>query len=172
MPITDYSLYNGPGFEGEIVTSEPTLIRGTFEEYRNGDSVRLPFGRAVRRHTDGTIRALTTSATTGFGVTVRVNTYEAAEDGTTGIPPTETVTLLKKGPIFMIAEVAINHLTDSVFFRFDAQTTPGAFDAVGRVRNNVNNDGAAHAIAAPTGCRFLASAAAGALVPVYVDFGG
>ena len=172
MPITDYSLYNGPGFEGDIVTTEPTLIRGTFEELRNGDSARLPFGRAVRRHTDGTIRALTTAATTGFGITVRVNTYEATEAGDTGIPTTETVTLIRQGPIWMVAEVAINHLTDSVFFRFDAQTTPGAFDAVGRVRNNVNNDGDAHAIAAPAGCRFLASAAAGALVPVFVNFGG
>lgn len=172
MPITDYALYSGPGFEGEIVTSEPTLIRGTFEEYRNGDTSRLPFGRVVRRHTDGTIRALTTSATAGFGVTVNVNTYEASESGDTGIPPSETVTLLRQGPIWMVAEVAINHLTDSVFFRFDAQTTPGAFDAVGRVRNNVNNDGSAHAIAAPAGSRFLASAAAGALVPVFVNFGG
>lgn len=172
MPITDYALYNGPGFEGDVVTTEPTLIRGTFEEYRNGETVRLPFGRVVRRHTDGTIRALTTSATTGFGVAVRVNTYEASATGDTGIPAEETVTLLRTGTIWMVAEVAVNHLTDSVFFRFDTQTVPGAFDGVGRVRINVNNDGAAHAVAAPTGSRFLASAAAGALVPVFVNFGG
>lgn len=172
MPITDYSLYNGPGFEGEIVTTETTLIRGTFEEYRNGETVRLPFGRVVRRHADGTIRALTDSATAGFGVTVRVNTYEASATGETGIPPEETVTLLRTGTIWMVAEVAIDHLTDSVFFRFDAQTTPGNHDGIGRVRNDINDDGGAKAIAAPTGARFLASAAAGGLVPVFINFGG
>ena len=171
MPITDYT-FTSTGYEGSLVTTEPNLIRGTYEELQNGDTARLPFGRAVRRHTDGTIRAFTTALNVPWGVTVRVNSYEPAEDGSNGIPTEQPVTLLKKGAIWMMAEVAINHLTDSVFFRFDAQTTPGTYDAVGRVRNNVNNDGSAHAVAAPTGCRFLASAAAGALVPVYLDFGG
>ena len=172
MPITDYALFTERGYEGDLVTTEPRLIRGTFEELRNGETVRLPFGRAVRRHTDGTIRALTAAATTPFGITVSVNTYEKDADGNSGIPAGQTVTLLRRGTIWMIAEVAINHLTDSVFFRFDAQTTPGAYDAIGRVRNNVNNDGSANAIAAPSACRFLQSAAAGQLVAVYVDFGG
>lgn len=172
MPITDTGYYMERGYEGSIATMEPRLVRGTFEELINGDSVRIPFGRAVRRHTDGTIRALTTAANVPWGITVRNNAYEPEADGSTGTPAGQPLTLLRKGAIYMVAEVAINHLTDSVFFRFDAQTTPGAFDAVGRVRINVNNDGSAHAVAAPAGCRFLESVAAGEVVAVYLDFGG
>lgn len=174
MPQKSYSVFQPKGFEGSLYREEGGLsVTGTTGEFVNGQTTRLPYGRVVVAGTlPGEVVLPSADGQTPIGITVQQNAYEKAEDGTDGVPPDRPVAVLKRGAVLMVAETAIS-TTDDPHFRFAAQATPGAHDAIGRVRPDVNAIGSAeHADKIDNNSKFLAAANAGELVPVWVDFGG
>lgn len=172
MPQTDYSIYMESGFEGQIPNDRvASHIRGTQDEYVNGDTAAIPFGRVIRLDaTDPTkVLPLSADAQTMAGVTVFRHSHEKAADGTAGIPVERPIAIMIEGEINMIAEVVVTP-ADTVFARFLANGSPGAFDGIGRVRTNADNGGAIERADAVPNAKFLTSAAAGELVRVYVNF--
>ena len=172
MPQTDYPIYMPTGFEGQIPNDRMVKhIRGTQDEYVNGHTAAIPYGRVVRLDaTDPTkVLPLSADAQTMAGVTVFSHIYEKAADGTAGVPVERPISFLVEGEINMIAEEAVTP-ADTVFARFLANGSPGASDGIGRVRTDADNGGATERADAVPNAKFLTSAAAGEIVRVYVNF--
>lgn len=171
MPQTSYTIYQDKGFEGMIANSRHNYhIRGTQDELVNGHTAMIPFGRVVRSPSaTGEVLPLSADAQTMGGVTVYSAVYEKDENGNSGYPVDKPMSLMTEGEIFMIAEVDVA-ITDTVFARFLMNGSPGAHDAVGRVRNNADNGGATERADAVPNAKFLHPAKAGQVVRVYVNF--
>lgn len=169
MPQTTYPIYQDKGFEGQIPNDRvATHIRGTQDEFVNGHSAMIPFGRVVRL-SGSEVLPLSADAQTMAGVTVFMNAYEKDANGNSGYPVDSATAIMTEGEIYMVAEEAVT-TTDTVFARFLANGSPGAYDGIGRVRNDADNGGATERADAVPNAKFLTSAAAGELVRVYVRF--
>lgn len=172
MPQTDYSVFQARGIEGRIPNDRiVNHIRGTQDEYYNGHTAAIPFGRVIRRDsTDPTkVLPLSADAQTMAGVTIFSDVYEKDASGVAGIPVGRPASIMTEGEVWMIAEEAVTP-SDTVFARFLMNGSPGAFDAVGRVRNDADNGGSVERADAVPHAKFLHSAAAGEAVRVYVRF--
>lgn len=171
MPLGFNRYFLEKGFEGQVANIQDYRhIAGTQEEYVNGMSEYLPFGRVVVRDlTDATKLSLPSqTGQTPLGIAIYNDRFMAQSDDprVTGFPPNQTVPVLKKGVIYMLAETALT-VGGALFFRHTVSASPTAFTAIGRVRNNADT---ATADAFPAGTfRVTENVAAGEIVAVHFD---
>jgi hypothetical protein len=166
MPITTYPYINDLGGEGRRVTlgGYTEEIIGTLNEFVNSSSVTIPFGRVVvdkPNGQQGEVQLPSAASQVIVGVSLWTNTYEKTSAGVSGYPSKSPITIMRKGVVIMIAEEALA-VTDTLFFRHTAATTPDTYDAIGRIRNDAQTDKASQL----TGARLLRAAVAGG--PAYV----
>lgn len=159
------------GYEGQVANIQDYRhIAGTQEGYVNGTSDYIPFGRVVVRNATDPNSLELPSATgqTPLGVAILNDRFMAKSDDprVTGFPPNQMIPVLKKGVIYMIAEVALA-IGDPLFFRHTVSAAPTDFTAIGRVRNDADT---ATADAFPAGTfRVTEAAAAGEIVAIHFD---
>lgn len=163
-------IYQSIGYEGGLFRSEGGLSTvGTSLGYVNAMATTMPYARVVVAGTnpgDLILPSATDQVPQGF--TFQNLYYESDASGVAGIPADMPVVLLKRGAVWFVAEDDVE-VTDTVYFRHTANTTPGANQAIGRVRSDADTD---KADALGFGSKFLLPAKAGELVPVWADFGG
>lgn len=165
MPQTDYSQYMDRGLEGLIFTAEPLHVRTGFNKNNF-----IPFGRIVVKGA-GDLDVVLPTVTGGYvmGVATKTDVYERGHNANplsiSGYAANKSVNVLRKGTVLMLVETAVTP-TSPVFFRHTANGTPGANEAIGRLRTNADT---ARADALPN-CQFLETGAAGSLVKVAFNF--
>lgn len=162
MPQTDYSLYQDKGFEGEIITTEPSVVRSGY----NAGNVKIPFGRILVKGSESDTACVLPSATGQLvmGVSTKTDLYEKGSNGVAGYDVDKPLNRLIDGVVLMRVEQNVTPAS-AVFFRHTPNTSPGVNEAVGRLRTNADTD---KADALPN-VRFLETGVAGSLVKVAFD---
>lgn len=170
MPLGFNTYLRPKGFEGQVANIQAyRFIKGTQEEFTNGSGDYIPFGSLVIRDTtDPTKVTLPEAGETVIGVAILNDRFMAKTDNprVTGFPPNETVPVLVKGVIYLVAETAVTR-NGNLFVRVADEASPAANDRIGRVRADASG-GNAEALTAGT-YRVLEAAAAGEIVPVEFD---
>lgn len=100
------------------------------------------------------------SASTDRPLGVALNTTMAG-DIDIALPDADVGTILYRGPVYVIPEVAVDP-SDPVYVRHTAHSSPGTYDAIGRFRNDEDSDGSKTAMELPK-CRWISASAAGGL---------
>lgn len=163
MPQTNYQVYMDRGFEGEVITAEPTHIRTGF----NTSGATIPFGRIVVKGT-GDKDCVLAAATGGIVQGVATKTEVHEKDYTTGIAaylPKREMNILQKGTVLMQVEGTVT-AGGAVYFRHTANGSPATFEGIGKVRANADT-AKADLLA---GAKFLEAGVAGDLVRVAFNF--
>ena len=140
ISLTNYSYTSPRGYEGTPAGSIVNFdLRGTLEGFINGDTSPLPFGRVVATRADGKQGLPTKLDQTVVGVSLALAHYEASSqfEGNAGTPYNYPLTVAKKAILFMLAETNITKGVD-IYFRCISKATPGANDALGRIRNDAD----------------------------------
>jgi hypothetical protein len=166
ISLTNYSYFSPKGYEGAPAGSTTNFdLRGTLEGFINADTTSIPFGRVVVNKSGGQGLPSTASQTVA-GVSIALAHYEANSQfsGNPGTPPDYPLTLAKKAIIWMLPETNITK-GSAIYFRHTANSTPGANEALGRIRANADTS-KADLIA---GLKLLSDAVAGQLVRVEID---
>jgi hypothetical protein len=134
--------FQDKGYEGQIASTQwYQYIRGTLEEVTNGSDSYLPWGRFVVEKPGGGSREIALPSATGqriLGVTPFSDRFMRLSKEVTGYPPKQSAAYLAKGVIFLRAETAMTRNGD-VYVRHTANTVPGQFEAIGRVRNDADS---------------------------------
>lgn len=105
---------------------------------------------------------------TFLGVTTIQDVWEKNADGTSGIPSKYPAHYLVKGIVWVRAEVAMSR-GDAVFVRYAMKGTPGAYDAIGRIRDDVDDVSSTEHADAISNVRLLDDVAAGGLARLELD---
>jgi len=174
MPITDYNLFSSAGFPGESVTQSHVVEDlGAYNESVNTEALAIPFGAVVvRSGTTGGVKLPHAASQVPVGIAVANSRIKRNEDGTSpGYVRYAPVSYRRLGTIYAIAEVAMAK-TDTVYFRHAAAPSPGAYDGLGRIRNDVDTQSAtAYATALGGGCTVMRACAAGEVVAINMSLG-
>lgn len=160
-------------YEGQVANIQDYRhIAGTQEFYINGSETEyIPFGRIVVRDPSDDSKLMLPNAAgqVPIGVAIYNDRFMSQSDNPrmTGIPPLQTMPVLKKGVIYMLAETNIARGAN-LFFRHSESTIMGEFDAIGRLRAD-NNNGNAGILPAGT-FRITEDVVAGDVAAVFFDF--
>lgn len=164
--LDNYSYTSPVGYEGAPAGTTVNFdLRGTLEGFINVDDEPIPHGRIVVNKEGG--QGLPSEADqTVAGVSIALAHYQASTQfqGNTGTPSGYPLTLLKNGIIWMLPETNITKGA-TIYFRHTMNSSPGANEALGRIRANADT-GKADEI---TGLKLLSDAVAGQLVRVEID---
>jgi hypothetical protein len=139
---SNYSLFSERGLEGHVASLLPgAYFFGTSEGLFNNDETPLPFGRVVTyQGVDGGVGLPSDADQDVAGVTFYQAQFEASSQfgGDAGIPSEYPVTLAKRNVIvLMVPETNISK-GSPLYFRHTANGTPGANEALGRIRANAD----------------------------------
>jgi hypothetical protein len=142
MGITNYGDL-ARGYEGQIARTEDYTVRSGF----NADTKIIPFGRVVVRGTgsSGTDVALALPSATGqefMGIAVKTDVHEKNEktvdaNGDLGYELKRPMGRIVEGLFYGYVEEAVT-TTDTVYFRHTLNGTPGAYERIGRYRNDAD----------------------------------
>lgn len=163
MPQLNYSIYQDAGFEGALATTVPsTIITGLNAE----TTAEIRPGRVVVSLAAGGNILPTSTNTNWAGVALYTNIKEKSYGSALAYayPPKATMNLLQKGEVFIVAETDIAEGAVP-FVRHTANGTPGANEAIGRVRADADTSRATQA----TGFRCMAAVKAGQLARISVN---
>lgn len=127
------------GYEGQVASGTwVTEISGNLEGLYNETSSRLPWGRVVvAGSSEGGVKLPSATGQRVLGVLVADQYEKDHLTNETGLPAGKPASVIKKGHIFMVAETDLTAGT-TLFFRHTANGTPGANEALGRIRGNAD----------------------------------
>jgi hypothetical protein len=121
----NYTIYSPVGTAGMVATTNPTDIY----TYISESDTLIPYGTVV---VQGSKDNLATIPTSSLKSPVGVTTYRGDIEHVGGYKKNVVMNVLKKGPVYMIAEVDIA-VNVPLYFRHVASGTPLANDGIGRV---------------------------------------
>lgn len=161
MPQTTYQLNQPKGFEGTIANTEPYNARS----YYNASGGVIPFGRVLVKSSAANSAATLPSATGGkvVGVAVANGIYEQVNSlsNQQGYSDKKDMNVLTRGVVYLVAEGTVT-AEGAVYYRHTANSTPGTYEAIGRVRADADTSRADLI----SGAKFLDSGVAGDIVRV------
>jgi hypothetical protein len=159
---SNYSLFSERGLEGHVSSLLPgAYFFGTSEGLFNADDAPIPFGRVIvyKGSVDGGVGLPSATGQTVAGISFYQAQFEASEqfNGDAGTPAEYSVTLAKRNLIVLMMPETNITKGATLYFRHTANTTPGANEALGRIRANADTAKADEL----TGVRLIEDAVAG-----------